>query len=44
MKVLGIVCSPRAGGNTEIMMNEALTGARSLGAKTELWTTANKEL
>lgn len=44
MKVLGIVCSPRKGGNTEIMMEEALAGARSYGAETELWTTAGKEL
>jgi len=44
MKVLGIVCSPRKGGNTEIMMNEALAGARSYGAETELWTAAGKEL
>lgn len=44
MKVLGIVCSPRKGGNTEIMMEEALAGARSYGAETELWTTADKEL
>ena len=44
MQVLGIVCSPRKGGNTEIMMNEALTGARSYGAETELWTVAGKEL
>ena len=44
MKVLGVVCSPRKGGNTEIMMTEALVGARSYGAETELWTTANKDL
>ncbi len=44
MKVLGVVCSPRKGGNTEIMMSEALAGARSYGAETELWTTAGKEL
>ena len=44
MKVLGIVCSPRKGGNTEIMMNEAMAGARSYGAETELWTVAGKEL
>lgn len=44
MKVLGIVCSPRKGGNTEIMMNEALAGARSYGAETEPWTTAGKNL
>jgi multimeric flavodoxin WrbA len=44
MKVLGIVCSPRKGGNTEIMMEAALVGARSYGAETELWTTAGKDL
>ena len=44
MKVLGIVCSPRKGGNTEIMMKEALAGASSYGAETELWTAAGKEL
>ena len=32
MKVLGIVCSPRKGGNTETMMKEALSGAGSYGA------------
>jgi len=44
MKVLGIVCSPRKGGNTEIMMEKALAGARSYGSETELWTTAGKKL
>ena len=44
MKVLGIVCSPRKGGNTEIMMEAALDGARGCGAETELWTTSGKEL
>lgn len=44
MKVLGIVCSPRKAGNTEIMMEAALTGARSYGAETELWTTSGKDL
>ena len=44
MKVLGIVCSPRKGGNTEIMLEVALAGARSYGAETELWTTAGKDL
>ncbi len=44
MKVLGIVCSPRKQGNTEIMMETALTGARSLGAETELWTAVGKDL
>ena len=44
MKVLGIVCSPRKNGNTEILIGEALAGATSCGAETELWTTARKEL
>jgi len=44
MKILGIVCSPRKGGNTEIMMDTALAGARSYGAETELWTVAGKDL
>ena len=44
MRVLGIVCSPRKGGNTEIMMEEALAGARSSGAQTELWIIAGKDV
>jgi multimeric flavodoxin WrbA len=36
MKVLGITCSPRKGGNTEILVKEALTGAREAGADVEL--------
>ncbi len=44
MKVLGVVCSPRKNGNTEIMMEVALAGASGLGAETELWTTAGKDL
>ena len=36
MKVLGIVCSPRKGGNTEILVSEALVGAKESGAKVEL--------
>ncbi len=35
MKVLGIVCSPRKGGNTEFLVQEALAGARDRGAETE---------
>ena len=44
MKVLGVVCSPRKGGNTEILVSEALAGARSSGAETELWTVVGKRL
>ena len=36
MKVLGIVCSPRKGGNTEILIQEALAGAKETGADVEL--------
>ncbi len=44
MNVLGIVCSPRKGGNTEILVQEALAGARDSGAKTELLTVSDKEI
>ena len=35
MKVLGIFGSPRRGGNTEILLEEALRGAEKAGAKVE---------
>jgi multimeric flavodoxin WrbA len=35
MKVLGILGSPRIGGNSDILLDEALAGARDLGAKVE---------
>ncbi len=38
MKVLGIVCSPRRGGNTEILVGEALTSAKEWEAEVELIT------
>jgi multimeric flavodoxin WrbA len=44
MKVLGIVCSPRQGGNTEIMMKEALTSAGEAGAETGLISIAGKNI
>ena len=44
MKVVGVVCSPRKGGNTEILIGEALKGARSEGADTELITLAGKRI
>lgn len=44
MKVLGIVCSPRKGGNTEILVDEALAAARELGAEVELVTIADKNI
>lgn len=36
MKVLGIVCSPRKEGNTEILVSESLKAAGSLGVETYL--------
>ena len=44
MKVLGIVCSPRKGGNTEVLVQEALTGARDNGAEIELLTVWDKDI
>ena len=44
MKVLGIVCSPRKGGNTEILVEEALAAARESGAETELFRVAGKTI
>ncbi len=44
MKVLGIVCSPRKEGNTEIMVEEALKAAREDGAQTELVLVADKNI
>jgi multimeric flavodoxin WrbA len=36
LKVLGITCSAREGGNTEILVREALAGAKEAGADVEL--------
>jgi len=36
MKILGITCSPRKRGNTEILVKEALAGAKETGADVEL--------
>ncbi len=44
MRILGIVCSPRKEGNTEIMMREALAQASELGAETELILFAGKKI
>jgi len=44
MKVLGISCSPRKGGNTEILMQEALAGARDSEAETELFSVVGKDI
>jgi multimeric flavodoxin WrbA len=44
VKILGLSCSPRAGGNTETLLAEALDGARSEGAEAELFSVAGKDL
>ncbi len=44
MKILGIVGSPRKGGNTEILVEEALAAAREAGAQTEIILLADKNI
>jgi len=44
MKILGISCSPRPGGNTETMLNASLAAAQEAGAETELVTLAGKTI
>lgn len=36
MKITGVVCSPRVGGNTEVMVRQALSGAASAGAEVDI--------
>jgi multimeric flavodoxin WrbA len=44
MKILGISCSPRKGGNTEILVKEALEGARGAGGETEFISIVGKDI
>jgi len=44
LKILGIICSPRGGGNTEILVHKALDSARNEGAEVEAWSIVGKEL
>lgn len=44
MKVVGVICSPRKGSNSEIIIEEVLAGAREYGADTELIALAGKEI
>ena len=44
MRVLGIVCSPRKGGNTEILVTEALKAVAEAGGETELVLLADKNI
>ncbi len=44
MKVLGVVCSPRIDGNTQILVKEALNAALEVGAETELLNITDKNI
>ena len=44
MKVLGISCSVRKGGNTEVSVKEALAGAKDSGAETEFLSIRDKNI
>jgi multimeric flavodoxin WrbA len=44
MKVLGINCSPRKGGNTEILINEVFKALQKEGIKTEFFQLGGKSV
>ena len=44
MKILGLCCSLRKGGNTEFLVNEVLQGAQQEGAETELYRVSGKNI
>jgi len=44
LKILGIVCSPRNGGNTEILTRKALESAKTEGAEVEMWSIIGKDV
>ena len=44
MEVLGICMSPRKGGNSEILLKEALKGSKECGAKTEFLSLRNLDI
>lgn len=44
MEILGIACSHREGGNTELLMKEALKGAGQEGAQTSFLSLANMKI
>ena len=43
MKVLGILGSPRVGGNSDIRLEQALAGARDAGAEVEKITRLRRQ-
>jgi multimeric flavodoxin WrbA len=44
VKILAISCSPRKRGNTEILLGEALKGAKQEGAEVELYSVSGKTI
>ena len=44
MKILGLSFSPRPQGNTDVLLNEVLNGARQEGAEVELLRACDKEI
>ncbi len=44
MKVLGILGSPRVGGNSDLLLDQALTGAREAGAEVEKIILSHKKI
>jgi multimeric flavodoxin WrbA len=44
MKVLGILGSPRVGGNSDILLEQALAGARAAGGETEKIVLSKKKI
>ena len=44
MKILAVSGSPRKNGNTEILLNEALEGAKADGAEVELYRLSGKDI
>lgn len=44
MKVLGVLGSPRMGGNSDILLDQALAGARDAGAEVEKIVLAEKKI
>jgi multimeric flavodoxin WrbA len=44
LKIVGVVCSPRLGGNTEILVKEALNSASEVGCDTQLIPLSGKQI
>jgi multimeric flavodoxin WrbA len=44
VKILGLSCSPRRGGNTEILLAEVLKGAEKEGAEVEFYSVSGKDI